>query len=176
MEVVTCENVNTAPVPSKIPENALRYTRSEEDLTYSAPNPVTTETSNSSPRPEFSLYSGTCEFDDGECWSQEDDDIIQVWGSVLCLYILIRFMMIMPENPTISSSVSINEHGLSCGFYRMYDFCCYSNIPSDPVRRQIACPSSLWRVQPVRRCTLLQGTSGSGCQIAWQHLARQSLR
>ena len=79
VEVLMCDNVNTVPVPSKIPENTLRYTRSEEDLTQyhnvRAPGAPGAE-GGQSPRPEFSIYP--CEFDDGDCWSQEDDDIIQV--------------------------------------------------------------------------------------------------
>ena len=73
VEVLVCENAHTAPVPSKILENTLRYTRSEEDLYHVRP------TADASPKPEFSLYgSQQCEFDDGDCWSQEDDEIIQV--------------------------------------------------------------------------------------------------
>ena len=73
VEVLECENAHTATVPSKILENTLRYTRSEEDLTmYHTQN-------GGSPRPEFSIYGSLGgDFDDPECWSQEDDEIIQV--------------------------------------------------------------------------------------------------
>lgn len=73
VEVLECENTHTATVPPKILENTLRYTRSEEDLTvYHTHN-------EGSPRPEFSIYGSLGgDFDDGDCWSQEDDDIIQV--------------------------------------------------------------------------------------------------
>ena len=69
VEVLECENTHTAPVPSKILENTLRYTRSEEDLSSYI-------RSEGSPR-EFSVY-GNNDFDDADCWSQEDDEIIQV--------------------------------------------------------------------------------------------------
>ncbi|CAG5135348.1 unnamed protein product [Candidula unifasciata] len=70
VEVLACDNMNTSQVPSKILENTLRYTRSEEDLSRF------TQATNGSPRPEFSVY-GTChDFDDADCWSQEDDEII----------------------------------------------------------------------------------------------------
>ena len=74
VEVLEVENAHTAPVPSKILENTLRYTRSEEDLTLSYTR------TDGSPRPaEFSVYGGgMIEFDDPECWSMEDDDIISV--------------------------------------------------------------------------------------------------
>lgn len=64
-------------VPSKRLENKLhvRFTKSEEDLTS-----VCVRTTGS-PHPEFSLYGGS-EFDDAECWSQEDDEILQV--GILC--------------------------------------------------------------------------------------------
>ena len=82
VEVLECENVYTAPVPTKILENTLRYTRSEEDLAHyddrpeynSSPRPEF----NSSPRPEFSVYSNNgADYDDPDCWSQEDDEILQ---------------------------------------------------------------------------------------------------
>ena len=73
MEVLEVEDAHTAPVPSKILENTLRFTKSEEDLT------AIHARSDGSPRPEFSVYgSGMIEFDDADCWSQEDDDIIAV--------------------------------------------------------------------------------------------------
>ena len=86
VEVLRCENAHTAPVPGKILENTLRYTRSEEDLTSqyhdgaaagqagAGAGPVDTPPQ----RPEFSFYCAGGEFDDADCWSQEDDEIIQV--------------------------------------------------------------------------------------------------
>ncbi|CAL1535815.1 unnamed protein product [Lymnaea stagnalis] len=71
VEILKCDNTTTSQVPHKILENTLRFTRSEEDLTQLVQQPI-----NGSPRPEFSVY-GTChDFDDADCWSQEDDDII----------------------------------------------------------------------------------------------------
>jgi phosphatidylinositol 4-kinase len=72
VEVLECENVVAAPLPQKLLENTLRYTRSEEDLT------VYHARADGSPRPEFSVYGHlNGEFDDADCWSQEDDEIIQ---------------------------------------------------------------------------------------------------
>lgn len=71
MEVLEVENVYSSHVPSKRLDNTLRFTKSEEDLTTCYVR------SNGSPHPEFSIYGGT-EFDDAECWSQEDDEILQV--------------------------------------------------------------------------------------------------
>ena len=74
VEVLECENTHTTAVPSKILENTLRYTRSEEDLTVYHH----AQSTDASPRPEFSVYgNGHCEFDNADCWSQDDDDIIQ---------------------------------------------------------------------------------------------------
>lgn len=72
VEVLEVENVYSSHVPSKRLENKLhvRFTKSEEDLTS-----VCVRTTGS-PHPEFSLYGGS-EFDDAECWSQEDDEILQ---------------------------------------------------------------------------------------------------
>lgn len=70
VEVLEVENVYSSHVPSKRLENTLRFTKSEEDLTTCYVR------SNGSPHPEFSLYGGS-EFDDAECWSQEDDEILQ---------------------------------------------------------------------------------------------------
>lgn len=71
VEVLECENSMMCHVPNKILENTLRYTRSEEDLvTFS-------QYGNTSPR-DFSVYGNAHDFDDADCWSQEDDDIIQL--------------------------------------------------------------------------------------------------
>lgn len=77
VEVLECENAHTTPVPLKLPENTLRFTRSEEDLSACR---LTEQRSSAeaSPRPEPVGYSvGIAEFDDNDCWSQDDDDIIQ---------------------------------------------------------------------------------------------------
>lgn len=89
VEVLECENAHTTPVPSKILENTLRYTRSEEDLTvYHA------RSTDASPRPEFSVYgNGNCEFDNADCWSQEDDDIIQFAIKSKCSDTISQFSM-----------------------------------------------------------------------------------
>ncbi|KAK3088656.1 hypothetical protein FSP39_022005 [Pinctada imbricata] len=70
VEVLEVENVHTSAVPGKIFENTLRFTKSEEDLSL-----MYTRASGS-PIPEFSSCNGGMEFDDAECWSQEDDEIL----------------------------------------------------------------------------------------------------
>ncbi|XP_064651750.1 phosphatidylinositol 4-kinase beta-like [Lineus longissimus] len=69
VEVLECENPHAAPVPSKILENTLRFTKSEEDLTQMYIR------GDHSPPPCITF--GNNEFDDADCWSQEDDEIIQ---------------------------------------------------------------------------------------------------
>ncbi|KAL4217995.1 Phosphatidylinositol 4-kinase beta [Mactra antiquata] len=75
VEVLECENSLTSQVPNKILENTLRYTRSEEDLTTFYHH------GNTSPR-DFSVYGSMSDFDDADCWSQEDDEIIQLHMSM----------------------------------------------------------------------------------------------
>jgi hypothetical protein len=74
VEVLEVEHLHTSQVQGKILENTLRYTRSEEDLASLASRTT------GSPHPEFSVFGNFvhCELDDAECWSQEDDEIIQV--------------------------------------------------------------------------------------------------
>ena len=74
VEVLEVEHLHTSQVPGKILENTLRFTRSEEDL------PSLASRTTGSPHPEFSVFGNFvhCELDDAECWSQEDDEIIQV--------------------------------------------------------------------------------------------------
>ncbi len=64
----------------------FRFTKSEEDLT------AIHARADGSPRPEFSVYgSGMIEFDDADCWSQEDDDIIAVssfWERIFLLVVM----------------------------------------------------------------------------------------
>ncbi|RUS83247.1 hypothetical protein EGW08_009011, partial [Elysia chlorotica] len=84
VEVLKCDHASTSQVPHKILENTLRFTRSEEDLTQlegegdgANTSPSMAPPATGSPRPEFSVYSSAChDFDDADCWSQEDDDII----------------------------------------------------------------------------------------------------
>ncbi|GFO28943.1 phosphatidylinositol 4-kinase beta-like [Plakobranchus ocellatus] len=82
VEVLKCEHASTSQVPHKILENTLRFTRSEEDLTQlegegSNSSPAVAPPATGSPRPEFTVYGSSChDFDDADCWSQEDDDII----------------------------------------------------------------------------------------------------
>jgi len=78
-------------VPSKQLEGALRHTRSEDDLTSSSPaSSSVTSSAERSPHTELAAVNcgpvsttGGCEYDDTDCWSQEDDDIIQVNTSTL---------------------------------------------------------------------------------------------
>ena len=72
VEVLRCDNAHTAPVPGKILENTLRQTRSEEDLTSYLHGHTLVD-----PRPE-PAPPPLGDFDAADCWSQEDDDIIQV--------------------------------------------------------------------------------------------------
>jgi len=71
-------------LPSKQPEGALRHSRSQNDLTSSPVSPSGASSAERSPHAEpVTVNSGlvcvtSCEFDDADCWSQEDDDIIQV--------------------------------------------------------------------------------------------------
>lgn len=71
VEVLECENMLTCQVPNKLLENTLRYTRSEEDL-------ATYYTGGSTSPRDFNVYGSVGDFDDADCWSQEDDEIIQV--------------------------------------------------------------------------------------------------
>ena len=75
VEVLECDHPQTSPVPCKVLENTLRYTRSEEDLSV-----YYQKAAEGSPRPiEFSVYGNHHNgYDDGDCWSLEGDDIIQV--------------------------------------------------------------------------------------------------
>jgi len=77
-------------VPSKQLEGALRHTRSQDDLTSSSlTSPSGASSAERSPHTEpVTVNSGalcvtSCEFDDADCWSQEDDDIIQVTAHCL---------------------------------------------------------------------------------------------
>ncbi|XP_070208714.1 phosphatidylinositol 4-kinase beta-like isoform X2 [Littorina saxatilis] len=75
VEILQCENPLTSTLPSKMLDNTLRFTRSEEDLTHF--NHLN-HRANGSPRPEFSVYGNGHEFDDADCWSQEDDEIMSL--------------------------------------------------------------------------------------------------
>jgi len=76
-------------VPSKQLEGALRHARSQDDLMLSSPtSPSGSSSAERSPHAEpVAVSTGvicvtSCEFDDDDCWSQEDDDIIQVLDSL----------------------------------------------------------------------------------------------
>ncbi|XP_060064447.1 phosphatidylinositol 4-kinase beta-like [Ylistrum balloti] len=75
VEVLDVENAHTCQVPGKILENTLRFTRSEEDLSAIC---ARANGGGNSPYSEFYVYGNMGEFDDAECWSQEDDDILQM--------------------------------------------------------------------------------------------------
>ncbi|XP_041361757.1 phosphatidylinositol 4-kinase beta-like [Gigantopelta aegis] len=72
VEVLECESTMSCQLPGKLLENTLRYTRSEEDLTIHY-----TARPGGSPRTEVSVCAPNADFDDADCWSQEDDEIIQ---------------------------------------------------------------------------------------------------
>ncbi|XP_076457046.1 phosphatidylinositol 4-kinase beta-like isoform X2 [Babylonia areolata] len=76
VETLQCENPLTSSLPSKMLDNTLRFTRSEEDLTHL--NHRATATSSSSPRTEFTICYAGADFDDADCWSQEDDEIMSL--------------------------------------------------------------------------------------------------
>ncbi|XP_033726824.1 phosphatidylinositol 4-kinase beta-like [Pecten maximus] len=75
VEVLEVENAHTSQVPGKILENTLRFTRSEEDLSAIC---ARANGGGNSPYSEFYVYGNMGEFDDAECWSQEEDDILQM--------------------------------------------------------------------------------------------------
>ena len=72
-----CEKKHTSPLPNKIMENTLRYTKSEENLQ----DYFRHDTNNTAHTPPggFSVYHQNDS--DHDCWSQEDDDILQVRDS-----------------------------------------------------------------------------------------------
>jgi len=78
MEVLECDNVTTAPLPSKLLDTAtIRCARSEDDL-------ACYDLANRSPRTaELTVCSDVplVEYDESEEWTLEDDDIIQVVDS-----------------------------------------------------------------------------------------------
>jgi len=79
MEVVECDNVTTAPLPSKLLDTAtIRCARSEDDL-------ACYDSANRSPRTvELSVCNDMplMEYDECEGWTLEDDDIIQVDSTI----------------------------------------------------------------------------------------------
>ena len=84
VEVLMCNNKHTSPLPNKILENTLRYTKSEENLQdyfrHDANNRAHTP-----PGGIFSVYHQNDS--DHDCWSQEDDDIYKVSGvNIFCCF------------------------------------------------------------------------------------------
>jgi len=75
IEVLECDNITTASLPSKLLDTAtIRCARSEDDL-------ACYESANRSPRTvELNVCSDVplIEYDESEEWTLEDDDIIQV--------------------------------------------------------------------------------------------------
>lgn len=87
MEVVDCDNMHVNAVPCKqLDGAALRHARSQDDLTSSSSSsPACASSAERSPHTEpVTASTGALgsvmgwEFDEADCWSQEDDDIIQV--------------------------------------------------------------------------------------------------
>jgi hypothetical protein len=90
VEVIECEDVHSSPVPCKMMDSsALRRTFSQDDvaiMSASATSSGDSPAEHQSPRIEivtvgcanYSPPTTRCEFDDLDCWSQEEDDIIQV--------------------------------------------------------------------------------------------------
>ncbi|XP_071481215.1 phosphatidylinositol 4-kinase beta-like [Diadema antillarum] len=78
VEVLDCENKHTSPLPAKILENTLRYTKSEENLSGGYFHGETIPTTHTPPN----VYPGYSAHDsDHDCWSQEDDEILQQYSS-----------------------------------------------------------------------------------------------
>jgi hypothetical protein len=90
VEVIECDDVHSSPVPCKMMDSsALRRTFSQDDvaiMSASAASSGDSPAEHQSPRCE-TVVAGCansspptirCEFDDLDCWSQEEDDIIQV--------------------------------------------------------------------------------------------------
>ena len=92
VEVVACENAQSSPVPCKMMDNAmLRRIHSQEDVAISSAESAVSSSNSPlehhSPRTEPSFVNSAasgsssglgCHFDDTDCWSQEEDEIIQV--------------------------------------------------------------------------------------------------
>jgi hypothetical protein len=73
VEVLECDNVHTAPLPSKLLDTSVvQFARSEEDITRCS---LPTERFVRDADPHLCL---SVEVDEPDCWSQEDDDIIKV--------------------------------------------------------------------------------------------------
>ena len=74
VEVLECDNVTTAPLPSKLLNTAMiRCAHSEDDLAccyYANRSPMTAELSVCNDMPLL-------EYEESEEWTLEDDDIIQ---------------------------------------------------------------------------------------------------
>ena len=95
VEIIECADVHSSPVPCKMMDSSvLRRTHSQDDVAISSASASATSSGNSpaelqSPRTEpvyiGSALSGNSTnsygFDDPDCWSQEEDDIIQVCQS-----------------------------------------------------------------------------------------------
>ncbi|XP_063951176.1 phosphatidylinositol 4-kinase beta-like [Lytechinus pictus] len=77
VEVLDCENKHTSPLPAKILENTLRFTKSEENLSryFNGESAPATHT----PPTMYAVYH--MNDSDHDCWSQEDDDILQQYSS-----------------------------------------------------------------------------------------------
>jgi len=88
MEVLECDNVTTTPLPSKLLDTAtIRCARSEDDL-------ACYDCSNCSPRTvELNICNDVplVEYDESEEWILEDDDIIQVFDSLVLALIALTF-------------------------------------------------------------------------------------
>ena len=80
VEVLETEDILTGPVPVRIPESGLRPSHSDEDF---CPSPTVYEEGRGgpmyAPHPLIPLSTESGDvIDDGDCWSQDDDDIITV--------------------------------------------------------------------------------------------------
>ena len=129
VEILQCENPLTSTLPSKMLDNTLRFTRSEEDLTHFS------HRTTGSPRTEFSVYGSSTDFDDADCWSQEDDEIMSVSALYRCFFrgvIGTCQLVILPAVSTFSPVGSLSSSGLSVrvfstGIVRNELICGYAN-------------------------------------------------
>ena len=96
VEVLECDNVHTAPLPSKLLDTSVvQFARSEEDITRCS---LPTERIVRDMDPHLCL---SVEVDEPDCWSQEDDDIIKVSEIFFLLSSLVVLARLVCEHATL---------------------------------------------------------------------------
>ena len=71
IEVLHYDDPSMSALPCKMLDNTLRFTRSEEDIARLVSH---------SPHANPPACAGVADFDDADCWSQEEDEIMMVGG------------------------------------------------------------------------------------------------